>query len=95
MKNTNKPGFVWVPYVTREATNEDHENFIKEKEINGYETKRSFHLKHKRCPNCGNDQIRSTILGIVEYNNKDYYDDHNVGECIKCGWKGTVNKLIK
>jgi hypothetical protein len=57
---------------------------------------------HQACPVCGNRMLIMTMLGIPEYDDRDYEDKQNKVYCEKdleleidgCGWQGLVHDLV-
>lgn len=50
---------------------------------------------HKRCPKCGSDVIRKSIVEyIFDASHPENYKDCNSAECQQCGWKGKVHDLV-
>ena len=56
-------------------------------------TRKIFNEKHVACPDCDNTIIQVSLLGIVDYDDRDYEDNFNTAKC-KCGWKGMVRDLL-
>lgn len=51
-----------------------------------------FYKAHKKCPNCHSGVVE-TLLGVVEYEDRDFVDNMNEFRC-KCGKKGKVTELV-
>ena len=69
---------------------------------NKYITSDEWDEQHAACPVCGNTSLIVSLGGIIEYNDRDYFDDMNWAECanepeldmIGCSWKGMVYELV-
>ena len=68
--------------------------FTQAKKAAGLVTREEFHSKHQACPDCNNTKLQHTLVGVIEYDNIDYYDNWNTAQC-KCGWRGKVNELLE
>lgn len=53
-----------------------------------------FDELHKRCPECKSKKYTTTLIGYVEYSDKDY-EDHNDITCVECGFEGTTMDLVE
>ena len=54
--------------------------------------RKEWNKSHKVCPECGNNEIRETLAGVIERNGV-YFDDKNKAWCEKCGWQGMRHEL--
>lgn len=74
----NKPGVIYVPWVTAEHTEEslaDYKAFMA-----------NYKEQHECCPICGSDSCLSTLMGYVMHADKrDQYRDMNRCTCTACG----------
>lgn len=51
-----------------------------------------FNRLHKACPKCGDVELGSTYVGVVEVDG-EYFDDINRVSC-SCGWSGKAYELV-
>ena len=55
--------------------------------------KQEWEFAHVACPNCGNTNLRQTLIGIAEVDD-NYEDCVNSADCSECGWSGMVKDLV-
>ena len=53
---------------------------------------KAYYYLHRYCPNCGNDELETTCIGII-FNSLATAKDTNRAYCYKCGWSGIVHDL--
>lgn len=56
-------------------------------------TRDEYYALHTNCPRCNKNQFQVTTVGIIadDWSN---VKDTNRGNCLYCGWNGTVHELI-
>jgi ribosomal protein S27AE len=84
-----EPGYIYVPYMCQEHTEESSKAY--DDFMNIYEE------EHKLCPNCGDDGSYSmTLMGyILNMDKKEEYKDLNRCQCQKCGNSHTFHERVK
>jgi transcription elongation factor Elf1 len=87
-KKITEPGYVWIPYVIAETTenkpSEEYNEFMRE-----------YELQHKCCPKCGHHECSSTLVGYILYmDKKDEYKDLNKCVCSRCGDRHTTHDRV-
>ncbi len=78
--------------ITQKDAHAKWNNRVDEK--NKYVTRKEWSKKHSRCPKCGSNVILETLVGILEYSNKDFEDNINSFEC-GCGCEGKIKELVE
>lgn len=78
-KSPEGPGYVYVPYVFKEHTEEslkEYDDFMK-----------SYEMEHSLCPKCGSDgPFRISLVGYPLIRGKESeYQDKNRSQCERCG----------
>ena len=93
-----KSGIIYMPYImvnkTGEEAKKSHLEFLDKKEANGFISSRQFDELHKLCPLCKSSHHNMTLMGIPEYEDKDYVDNINIVKCVDCGWVGNPTELL-
>lgn len=78
-------GYVWIPDFTKDlVTGQEYTDFMD-----------NYNKQHRCCPNCGNEQHSTTLVGYFLYKDKkNDYKDENGCVCTSCGNQHTKHQRI-